>query len=137
MQKKRLFRPVSVGKDACWVKKTGLILDKTVLAIAQAEQFAATEEEENLVIPNEFPQDAADAHLVFGGKLVVGIGGVHGVGHRMVVDGLLPDLEAQVDEGDAVGVFAAFDELEDAVLQVLVVEKDVDWIWIVVHGFMF
>ena len=87
------------------------------------------------MLKDEFPKDAADAHLVFGGKLVVGISGALGVVHRMVVDSLLPDLVAQVDEGDAVGVLTTFDELEDAVLQVLVVEKDVDWIGIVVHGF--
>ena len=70
-----------------------LILHETVLAVAQAEQFAAAEEEENLMIPDEFPQDATHAHLLLGSQFFARDGGVFvGFLHLILLEGYLNEL---------------------------------------------
>ena len=113
------------------------VLHEAVFAVAQSEQGAASEEEEDLVLPDEFPQEAAHTELVFRGEFVIRIDGAVGVGYGMVVDGLLADVEAEGVEGGARRGVVADDEREEALLQILVVEKDVDRICVVIHdGFV-
>ena len=42
------------------------IFHESILAVAQAQQFAASEQKEDFVFPNEFPQNTAHPHLIVG-----------------------------------------------------------------------
>ena len=106
-KKKRLFRWIFVEKDALKRRNKTSILHETVLAVAQTEQFAATKEEENLVVPDEFPQDAAHLHLFLGSQFLTGDDHALGSFHLVLLKGNLNKLVAQVDEGDAGGMVAA------------------------------
>jgi len=85
------------------------------------------------VFPNEFPKEATDAHLLFRGKMLVGIYGVFKVGKSAVTDGLLPNLVAKVEEGSPRRRIVALDDDENKVLHCLVVVKGVNWICVEIH----
>ena len=66
------------------------------------------------MLPNEFPQKAAHADLVFWRELFAGIYGVFKVGKGTVANGLLPDLVAKVDKrGARCRVVALNDDLDN------------------------
>ena len=132
--KKRLFRRDFAEKDASQWSKKASILDETVLAVAQAEQGAASEKEEDFVVPDEFPQDAADANLFLAGKLFAGVDRILEIGKRAVADGLLPDLVAKTVESDTRRSVVTLDDDFHQVFQSLVVVKGVDRICIVIHS---
>ena len=134
-KKKRLFRWIFVEKDALKRRNKTSILHETVLAVAQTEQFAATKEEENLVVPDEFPQDAAHLHLFLGSQFLTGDDHALGSFHLVLLKGNLNKLVAQVDEGDAGGVVAAVHNHVDSVSHFLCVVKEMYGICVVVHIF--
>ena len=133
LQKKHVFSTWFRSKKAVFGLEFRLISHETVFSVAQTEQFAASEEKENLMLPNEFPQEAAHAHLVLRGEFVTRVSGVFRVVHGMVVDSLLADVVAQVGERGARKRFVAVDEGQKALLQILVIEENMDWVGIVIH----
>lgn len=133
-KKKRLFRWIFVEKDALKRRNKTSILHETVLAVAQTEQFAATKEEENLVVPDEFPQDAAHLHLFLGSQFLTGDDHALGSFHLVLLKGNLNKLVAQVDEGDASGVVAAVHNHVDSVSHFLCVIEEMYGICVVIHS---
>ena len=112
-----------------------LILYETVLTVAQTEQFAAAEEEENLVVPDEFPQDAAHTDLLLGGEFLTGDGGVIiEFIHLVLLESHLDKLVTEVDESDACGVVAAVHHHIDSVSELLVVVEEMNGIGVVIHS---
>ena len=116
-----------------WYKSTS-ILHETVLAVAQTEQVAAAEEEENLAVPDEFPQDAAHAHLLLGGQLLTRDDAVFRNHHLVLLEADLDNLIAQVDKSDARGVVTAFHHHQDSVSELLVAVEEMYGIGVVFHG---
>ena len=114
--------------------KAASIFHKTVLTVAQTEQFTAAEEEEDLVVPDEFPQDAADVHLLLGGKLLARHDHAFGFLYLVLLESYLDKLVAQVDKGDARGVVAAVHNHVDSVSHFLVVVEEMNGIGVVIHG---
>ena len=117
--------------------KAASIFHKTVLTVAQTEQFTAAEEEEDLVVPDEFPPDAADVHLLFGGKFLARHDHAFGFLYLVLLESYLDKLVAQVDEGDARGVVAAVHNHNDSVSEFLVVVEEMNGICVVIHVFLF
>ena len=118
--------------------KAASIFHKTVLTVAQTEQFATAEEEENLVVPDEFPQDAAHTDLLLGGELLAGDGGVIiELFHLVLLKSHLNKLVAKVDEGDARGVVAAVHHHIDSVSELLIIVEEMNGIGVVIHSFSF
>ena len=116
------------------MRKSASILHETVFAIAKAEQGTTAKEQEHLVLPDELPEEAAEAHLVLGGEFLAGVDRVFEVGQSTVANGLLPHLMAKIKESSTRGcVVLLYDDL-DEVLQSLVVVKDVDWVCVVIHS---
>ena len=113
--------------------KAASIFHETVLTVAQTEQFAAAEEEENLVVPNEFPQDAAHLHLLLGSQLLARNDHVIWFLYLVLLESELNKLVAQVDEGDALGVVAAVHNHVDSVSHFLVVVEEMYGICVVIH----
>ncbi len=90
------------------------------------------------MVPDEFPQDAAHAHLLLGSQLLARDGGVLiGFLDLMFLEGHLNNLVAQVDEGDARGVVAAVHNHVDSVSEFLVVVEELNGIGVVIHSFSF
>ena len=112
-----------------------LILHETVFTVAQSEQFAAAEEEENLVVPDKFPQDAAHAHLLLGGKFFARDDRIFNFLHLIFLESHLHNLIAKVDEGDARGMVAAVHNHVDSVSQFLIVIEEMYGISVVIHGY--
>lgn len=110
-----------------------LILHEAVLAVAQAEQWAAAKEHKHLVVPNEFPKHPADAHLLLGGEFVAGVDRVLEVGKGAVANGLLLDLVTKVEECGARRRVVLPDDNLDKVLQSVVVVKGFNRIGVVIH----
>ena len=133
-KKKRLFRWIFVEKDALKRRNKTSILHETVLAVAQTEQFAATKEEENLVVPDEFPQDAAHLHLLLGSQFLTGDDHALRFLHLVLLESYLDKLVAKVDEGDARGVVAAVHHHIDSVSEFLVVIEEMYGICVVIHS---
>ena len=76
-----------------------LIFYETVFAVAQTEQFATSEEQENFVIPDQFPQDSAHANLIVSTKFLTGKGGVFvSLLHPMLLKSDLNQLITKVDK---------------------------------------
>jgi len=101
------------------------ILYKPVLPVAQAKQLAASEKEEDLVVPDQLPEDAAHAHLVLGGEFLADDGGVLvGLFHLVLLEGHLHDLIAKIDKGDALGMVAAVHHHVDSVSEFLIVIEE-------------
>ena len=120
------------------MKKHASIFHKTVLTVAQTEQFAAAEEEEDLVVPDEFPQDAAHAHLFLGSQFLARDGGVIiELFHLVLLESHLDKLVAKVDKGDARGVVAAVHHHIDSVSEFLVIVEEMNGIGVVIHVFLF
>ena len=133
--KKRLLRTDFERKRRLKGWKATSILHKTIFTVAQAEQFTATEKEENLVVPDEFPQDAANAHLFLGCEFHVGDGGVFiMLLHLVLLESQLHELIAKVDESDARSVVAAIHDHHDSVSQFLVVVEEMHWICVEIHS---
>ena len=132
----RLFRQQFVEKDARMEPKASSIFHETVLTVAQTEQFATAEEEENLVVPDEFPQDAAHAHLLLGSKLFARDNCIVGFLHHILLERHLHNLIAQVDEGDARGMVAAVHYHVDSVSHFLVVVEEMNGIGVVIHSIL-
>ena len=86
------------------------------------------------MVPDEFPQDAAHAHLLLGGQLLARDDAVFGDHHLVLLEADLDDLIAQVDEGDARGVVAAFHHHQDSVSELLVAVEEMYGIGVVFHG---
>ena len=86
------------------------------------------------MVPDEFPQDAADANLFLAGKLFAGVDRILEIGERAVADGLLPDLVAKTVESDTRRGVVTLDDDFHQVFQSLVVVKGVDRICIVIHS---
>lgn len=111
-----------------------LILHEAVLAVAQAEQWAAAKEHKHLVVPNEFPKHPADAHLLLRGEFVAGVDRVLEVGEGAVANGLLLDLVTKVEECGARRRVVLPDDNLDKVLQSVVVVKGFNRIGVVIHS---
>ena len=125
---KRLIPSVSVINS---------ILHTTVITVAQTEQIAAAKEEENLMVPNEFPQDAAHAHLLLGGKFLACDDGILWDHFLDVLETHLYNLIAQVHKGDAYRLVAAFDNHENSRSQLFVIVKEMHRFGIVIHNYSF
>ena len=110
------------------------ILHETVFTVAQAEQVAAAEEEEDLMIPDEFPQDAAHAHLLLGGQLLACDDGVGRNLHLVFLEAQLDDLVAQADKSDARRLVATVHHHKDSFSHFIVVVEEMNWIGVVFHG---
>ena len=120
------------------MKNQASIFHETVLTVAQTEQLAAAEKEENLVVPDEFPQDAAHTDLLLGGELLAGDGGVIiELFHLVLLESQLDKLVAEVDEGDARSVVAAVHHHIDSVSEFLVVVEEMNGIGVVIHSCFF
>ena len=111
-----------------------LILHETVLSVAQTEQFAAAKEEDNLVVPDEFPQDAAHVHLLLGCQLLTRDDCIAGFLHLVFLESYLDKLVAQVDESDTRGVVAAVHDHVDSVSHFLVVVEEMYGKCVVIHN---
>ena len=86
------------------------------------------------MVPNEFPQDAAHAHLLLGGKLFARNDRIVGFPHLVFLKSHLNNLVTQVDESDARGVVAAIHHHVDSVSEFLVVIEEMNGICVVIHG---
>lgn len=87
------------------------------------------------MVPDEFPQDAADAHLFLRCEFLIGDGGVFvKLFHLMFLESQLHKLVAKVDESDARSVVAAIHDHHDSVSQFLVVVEEMHWICVVIHS---
>ena len=114
--------------------KAASIFHETVLTVTQTEQFAAAEEEENLVVPNKFPQDAAHHDLFFGSQFLAGDDYTLGFLHLVLLKGELDKLVAQIDESDARCVVAAVHNHVDSVSQFLFGIEEMYRKCVVIHG---
>ena len=86
------------------------------------------------MVPDEFPQDAAHAHLFLGSQLLTCDDGIIDFLHHVFLKCHLHNLIAQVDEGDARGVVAAVHDHVDSVSELLVVVEEMNGICIVIHS---
>ena len=86
------------------------------------------------MIPDEFPQDAAHAHLLLRSQFLAGDNRIVGFLHLVLLEGHLHDLIAQVDEGDARGVVAAVQHHIDSFSELLVIIEEMDGVCVVIHS---
>ena len=98
------------------------------------EQFTAAEEEEDLVVPDEFPQDAAHADLLLRSQFLTRDNRIVGFFHLVLLECHLHHLIAQVHKGDARGVVAAVHNHVDSVSQFLIIIEEMYGIGVVIHS---
>ena len=86
------------------------------------------------MVPDEFPQDAAHAHLLFGSKFFARDDRIIGFLHLVFLECHLHDLIAKINEGDACGVVTAVHDHVDSVSELLVVVEEMNGIGVVIHS---
>lgn len=87
------------------------------------------------MVPDEFPQDAANTHLFLGREFHVGDSSVFiMLLHLVLLESQLHELVAKVDESDARSVIAAIHDHHDSVSQFLVVVEEMHWICVEIHS---
>lgn len=89
------------------------------------------------MIPDEFPQDTAHAHLLPWGEFFARDDGVRWNHHLVLLETNLDDLIAQVHKSDAYRLVAAFDDHENSISQFLIVVEEMHWFGIVIHNCSF
>ena len=86
------------------------------------------------MVPDEFPQDAAHAHLLLGSQFFARDDGIVGFFHLVFLEGHLHDLVAQVHKSDARRLVAALDDHKNSISQLLIIIEDMYWICVVIHS---
>ena len=86
------------------------------------------------MVPDEFPQDAADAHLLLGGQFLARDDGVGRNLHLVFLEAQLDDLVAQADKSDARRLVATVHHHKDSFSHFIVVVEEMNWIGVVFHG---
>ena len=80
------------------------------------------------MVPDEFPKEAAHAHLVFRSQHLAGVNRVFEVGKGTVADGLTPNLVAEADKSGSRNRIVALDGYFNQMFQSLIIVENVYWI---------